>query len=98
MRIEKEAQIDGMHNYGSIRFNSLIQFQYDVTVEGLPGGGGEYDVVIGFGWTNGVVMDFLVRYGDRLRFTQTSASAQSTVIGPAAIAIGGLTVAVSLFG
>jgi hypothetical protein len=29
-------------------------------------GGGEYDVQLGFGWTNGVVIDFLNNYGDRL--------------------------------
>jgi len=40
--------------------------KYDVTVDGLPGGGGEYDVVVGFGWTNGVVLDFMNTYGDRL--------------------------------
>ena len=33
---------------------------------GLPGGGGEYDTVVGFGWSNGVVLDFMDRYGDRL--------------------------------
>lgn len=29
-------------------------------------GGGEYDVQLGFGWTNGVILDFLNTYGDRL--------------------------------
>lgn len=45
---------------------ALKPLQYDVTVVGLPGGGGEYDVVVGFGWTNGVVLDFLHRFGDKL--------------------------------
>ena len=40
--------------------------KYDATVIGLPGGGGEYDVQLGFGWTNGVVIDFLDMYGHRL--------------------------------
>jgi len=31
------------------------------------GGGGEYEVQEGFGWTNGVMLDLLLRYGDRLR-------------------------------
>jgi len=35
-------------------------------VSGLPGGGGEYDVQLGFGWTNGVIMEFLNIFGDRL--------------------------------
>ncbi|EFX63003.1 hypothetical protein DAPPUDRAFT_308726 [Daphnia pulex] len=45
--------------------NSMFE-KYDVTSIGLPGGGGEYDVQLGFGWTNGVVIDFLNNYGDRL--------------------------------
>ncbi|PIO60171.1 hypothetical protein TELCIR_18338 [Teladorsagia circumcincta] len=32
-----------------------------------PGHGGEYDVQDGFGWTNGVILDLLVTYNDRLR-------------------------------
>lgn len=31
-------------------------------------GGGEYDVQLGFGWTNGVILDFLNEYGDRLSY------------------------------
>ena len=33
-------------------------------------GGGEYDVQLGFGWTNGIVLDFLNTYGDRLKVDQ----------------------------
>lgn len=29
---------------------------------GEPGGGGEYEVVTGFGWTNGVALDFITKY------------------------------------
>ncbi|CAJ0572020.1 unnamed protein product, partial [Mesorhabditis spiculigera] len=32
-------------------------------------GGGEYDVQEGFGWTNGVVLDLLITYGDTLFWT-----------------------------
>ncbi|XP_004688881.1 PREDICTED: trehalase [Condylura cristata] len=38
---------------------------YDIN-QGQPGGGGEYEVQTGFGWTNGVVMILLDLYGDRL--------------------------------
>ena len=31
---------------------------------GVPGGGGEYEVQEGFGWTNGVTLDLLARYPD----------------------------------
>lgn len=36
--------------------------QYDATVPGLHGGGGEYEVQFGFGWTNGIIMDLLYKY------------------------------------
>lgn len=49
-------------------------FQYDATVPGGHGGGGEYELQVGFGWTNGVIMELLYKYGDRLtaldRFTE----------------------------
>lgn len=40
--------------------------KYDISNGGQPGGGGEYEVQEGFGWTNGVVLMLLDRYGDRL--------------------------------
>ncbi|XP_043224413.1 trehalase-like isoform X3 [Amphibalanus amphitrite] len=49
--------------------------KYDVTRMGLPGGGGEYDVQLGFGWSNGVAMTFADQYGDRLRAPSAAARA-----------------------
>ncbi|XP_012910399.1 trehalase isoform X1 [Mustela putorius furo] len=47
--------------------------KYDISNGGQPGGGGEYEVQEGFGWTNGVVLMLLDRYGDRLTSgTQTA--------------------------
>ncbi|XP_045653888.1 trehalase isoform X2 [Ursus americanus] len=47
--------------------------KYDISNGGQPGGGGEYEVQEGFGWTNGVVLMLLDRYGDRLSSgTQTA--------------------------
>lgn len=40
--------------------------KYNVSVHGAPGGGGEYTIQAGFGWTNGVVLDLLQRYPDQL--------------------------------
>ena len=40
--------------------------KYDATSITKIGGGGEYDVQIGFGWTNGVLLDFLDMYAGRL--------------------------------
>lgn len=38
--------------------------KYDVEQIGLPGGGGEYEVQEGFGWSNGVLLHFLNTYND----------------------------------
>nr|QIJ96702.1 trehalase 1 [Glyphodes pyloalis] len=40
--------------------------KYDVEVPGRFGGGGEYTVQTGFGWANGVVLEFLTKYGRTL--------------------------------
>ncbi|XP_065165308.1 trehalase-like isoform X2 [Atheta coriaria] len=44
--------------------------KYDATVFGGHGGGGEYEVQLGFGWSNGVILDLLYRYGDQLSSTE----------------------------
>jgi len=36
--------------------------KYNCEEEGKPGGGGEYDVQEGFGWTNGVALSLLAKY------------------------------------
>ncbi|XP_015283519.1 PREDICTED: trehalase [Gekko japonicus] len=40
--------------------------KYDVEGDGNPGAGGEYVVQEGFGWTNGVALQLLDLFGDRL--------------------------------
>lgn len=50
-------------------------FQYSAVVSGAYGGGGEYVTQIGFGWTNGVILSLLKRFGHRL----SSADKQMTV-------------------
>ncbi|XP_043935375.1 trehalase [Protopterus annectens] len=40
--------------------------KYDVNEDGKPGGGGEYEVQLGFGWTNGVALQLLDQYGNQL--------------------------------
>ncbi|XP_014664066.1 PREDICTED: trehalase-like [Priapulus caudatus] len=40
--------------------------KFNCEESGEPGGGGEYDVQDGFGWTNGVVLQLLDKYGDVL--------------------------------
>lgn len=48
------------------RTTCFFFFQYDVTQTGAAGGGGEYDVQTGFGWSNGVVFEFIALFGDEL--------------------------------
>jgi hypothetical protein len=36
---------------------------------GTKGDGGEYGVQTGFGWTNGAILDLLVRYKDTINYT-----------------------------
>jgi hypothetical protein len=43
----------------------------------LSGGGGEYDVVVGFGWTNGVLLHFLDKYGHVLKYEGDTGAASS---------------------
>uniref|UniRef100_A0A3P9PQ13 Trehalase n=1 Tax=Poecilia reticulata TaxID=8081 RepID=A0A3P9PQ13_POERE len=42
------------------------EYEYDVNGDGKPGGGGEYEVQLGFGWTNGVALQLLDQYGATL--------------------------------
>lgn len=47
-----------------------IYLQYDIgSNRSQPGSGGEYSVQVGFGWTNGVALDLLRKYGHRLKYT-----------------------------
>lgn len=53
-------------NYKAWRSTGHMFEKFNVSVHGAPGGGGEYKIQIGFGWTNGVVLDMLRRYPDKL--------------------------------
>lgn len=55
-------------NYEAFRTAHAMFEKYDATVVGETGGGGEYEVQLGFGWSNGVIMELLSTYGDRLRW------------------------------
>lgn len=66
---------------------------------GGHGGGGEYENQVGFGWTNGVIMELLDRYGTRLtaeeRFISVVPEA-STSRGDSTILGGVVTAALAL--
>ena len=53
-------------NYKAWHSTGHMFEKFNVSVQGAPGGGGEYKIQIGFGWTNGVVLDMLRRYPDKL--------------------------------
>lgn len=50
-------------NYCAWNQTGMMFEKYDVTTRGYPGGGGEYVVQDGFGWTNGVALYLLDLYG-----------------------------------
>jgi len=51
-------------NYCAWKVTGEMYEKYDVTTRGIPGGGGEYAVQTGFGWTNGVALHLLQLYGN----------------------------------
>lgn len=57
------AQVWLESNYAGYQQTGLMVEKYDATKAGLAGGGGEYTVQQGFGWTNGVMFKFLDSYG-----------------------------------
>ena len=52
--------------------------KYDASQIHRIGSGGEYEVQLGFGWTNGVVLDFLDMYSSRLSTKEMSAKGNET--------------------
>lgn len=62
----KWAQRWVLGNYLAYKEKKAMYEKYDAQELGGHGGGGEYTVQTGFGWTNGVVMDLMNKYGDRL--------------------------------
>ncbi|XP_037631179.1 LOW QUALITY PROTEIN: trehalase [Sebastes umbrosus] len=56
-----------------MKYGAMFE-KYDVNGDGRPGGGGEYEVQLGFGWTNGVALQLLDQYGATLTSGSTCAS------------------------
>ncbi|KAK3748713.1 hypothetical protein QZH41_004708 [Actinostola sp. cb2023] len=54
-------------NYRAWNSTKHMFEKYDARVQGTPGGGGEYDIQVGFGWTNGVALHLLKRYPTQLK-------------------------------
>ncbi|XP_060536907.1 trehalase isoform X2 [Cylas formicarius] len=66
-------------NYKAFKESGNMYEKYDVTVFGGYGTGGEYEVQLGFGWSNGVVLDLLHRYSDRLTVEDPPVTTSSVV-------------------
>ncbi|KAJ8368656.1 hypothetical protein SKAU_G00086840 [Synaphobranchus kaupii] len=67
----KEVAFDLAQRWISTNWKAYLKYEamfekYDVNGDGKPGGGGEYEVQLGFGWTNGVALQLLDQFGDRL--------------------------------
>lgn len=54
------------NNFIAFKDSGAMFEKYSAIVVGDHGGGGEYETQIGFGWSNGVIIDLLNKYGDRL--------------------------------
>uniref|UniRef100_A0A1Y1LKH8 Trehalase n=2 Tax=Photinus pyralis TaxID=7054 RepID=A0A1Y1LKH8_PHOPY len=54
-------------NFMSFQKTQTMFEKYDATVAGKSGSGGEYNTQWGFGWTNGVILDFLDKFGKTVR-------------------------------
>ena len=81
-------------NYKAWRATSHMFEKFNVSVQGAPGGGGEYDIQVGFGWTIGVILDLLQRYPDEL----VSGQAHTTLVrNPPPKASGYLVAATNTF-
>ncbi|XP_075221589.1 trehalase-like [Lycorma delicatula] len=50
-------------NYLAYNSTDAMFEKYDATVIGGHGGGGEYGIQLGFGWTNGICLELLYKYG-----------------------------------
>ncbi|XP_055902770.1 trehalase-like [Eupeodes corollae] len=51
-------------NYDAYVRTKAMHEKYDASVFGGTGGGGEYETQTGFGWSNGVIIDLLAKYGE----------------------------------
>ncbi|XP_068632048.1 uncharacterized protein [Battus philenor] len=59
--------------------NKQMFEKYDVEQPGRIGGGGEYIVQTGFGWSNGVVLEMLKAYGNKMTAVDSNNTKQADV-------------------
>nr|QPK67214.1 Trehalase 2 [Rondotia menciana] len=81
-------------NFEVWRKNTAMLEKYDATILGGLGGGGEYVVQTGFGWSNGVVMAFLNKWGDVMSVADSFGTAESGAVHGAQVGAGGVATAI----
>lgn len=74
-------------NYIAFRDTRAMYEKYSAEELGGHGGGGEYDIQLGFGWTNGVILEFLAEYGNQLTESANATSTTTTSSPPSGGAI-----------
>ena len=80
--------------YSSWLSSGAIWEKYSCEEEGQPGGGGEYHVQTGFGWTNGVSLSLLAKFPD---MSSAAASPTTTITNRPSILASVLLGLVSVF-
>ncbi|XP_045488241.1 trehalase isoform X1 [Pieris rapae] len=80
-------------NFEVWKVKTAMLEKYDATIFGGFGGGGEYVLQTGFGWTNGVVMSLLNRYGDTISVADAFGTSESGAIVGAHVGAGGVATA-----
>ncbi|XP_023171892.1 trehalase isoform X2 [Drosophila hydei] len=78
-------------NFAAYRDSRAMFEKYDAEKFGGHGGGGEYGVQKGFGWTNGVIIEWLAKYGHEISLSNTGAAGPNSrfvsLLGVTAIAL-----------
>lgn len=78
-------------NYKAFNATEAMFEKYDATVPGGHGGGGEYELQLGFGWTNGIIIELLDKYGhilnseDSFRVSEVRSSSSSLIFAQATL-------------
>ncbi|XP_063697240.1 trehalase-like isoform X2 [Culicoides brevitarsis] len=67
-------------NFIAYRDTRAMYEKYSAVELGGHGGGGEYEIQLGFGWSNGVVMDFLAKWGDKMTASDHQENSAMSVV------------------
>jgi len=70
--------------YTAWRRTGFMHEKYDASRFGFGGSGGEYEPQVGFGWSNGVILQLFQAYGDKLFAPETT---QTWAPEPGAVAL-----------